>query len=62
MLVSTVSNLVSDYIHLNRLKNGDNEKLYIVNNNETPFDYFANKNEVDLSDAFEKVLKYKTKI
>ncbi len=62
LLVSTVSNLVSEYIHLNSLKNGDNEKLYIVNNNETPFDYFANKYEDDLSDVFEKVLTYKTKI
>lgn len=59
LLVSTVSNLVSEYIHLNRLKNSDNEKLYIVNNNETPFDYFANKYEDDLSDVFEKVLTYK---
>ena len=58
LLVSTVSSLVSDFIHINSLKK-DNNSLYIVNNSETPFDYFANKYEYDLANVFEKVKTYK---
>lgn len=58
LLVSTVSNLVSNFIHINRLKN-NNDSLYIINNSETPFDYFSNKYEYDLANVFKKVKTYK---
>lgn len=56
LVVSTASDLVKEFIHLNKLKNNLNDKLFIVNNNETPYDYFSNKYEDDLGKVLKKIL------
>ena len=59
LLVSTVGDLILNYIHLKHLVDNKNNSFYIFNNNSTTFDYFSNKCEDDLLNVFQKVIKYK---
>ena len=53
LLVTTVANLLEDYI-----KNKDeSKKLYIINNNPTPFDSYAKTYSEDLDNVFKKIKK-----
>lgn len=55
LVVSTISDEIKTYIRLMRLNKKDKNSLFIINDNETPFDYFATKYSCDLEYAFQKI-------
>lgn len=54
LVVSTAGNLVQEFL-LHKKEGFDANNLFIVNNQETPFDCYANKTEEDLGIVFKKI-------
>ena len=55
LVVSTAGSLVEEFL-LHKKEGFDADNLFIVNNQATPFDCYANKYEDDLGMVFKKVI------
>ena len=54
LVVSTIANLLKEYIR-DKMINGSDKSLFIINDQNTPFDCYAYKYSEDLGKVFKKI-------
>lgn len=57
LVVSTVADVIRDYTRLMKFNKTNPKSLFIINNQPTPFDYYAQKSSEDLELVFQKIKK-----
>ena len=57
LVVSTVAELLDWYIMENNVNKNDN-KLFIINDQETPYDFYSSKYSCDLGEVFTNIFNY----